>query len=224
MLNIPSKQGSAGDAGPAGRLGIFAGLSLFVAHFSLLWMLRAKRICKVLRKPGLFNKLSLSSSVHISSPDIKNKHKPWVTIHELDHMVASEIHFVFSFLFTLEIICFVFLLHLFLDVKQKGKELGAVSSAAWAQRPEVLREDISCEDVKVRMRSKLLSWLHSQTFYRILVQQQSLAGGGGEEPGTVISSGHTLLGLQQHMQRRAAKVLWSKGKKMTDNTRLVQRN
>lgn len=137
MLNIPSKQGSAGDAGPAGRLGIFAGLSLFVAHFSLLWMLRAKRICKVLRKPGLFNKLSLSSSVHISSPDIKNKHKPWVTIYELDHMVASEIHFVFSFPCKLKIICFVFLVTSLPRCQAKRQRAGScvlcsLSPASWS--------------------------------------------------------------------------------------------
>lgn len=55
----------------------------------------------------------------------------------------------------------------------------------------------------------------------VLFQQQNVAGGWGAV-GTATCSGHIFLGLLQ--QRRAAKVLWSKGRKMTDNTEPVQRN
>ena len=66
--------------------------------------------------------------------------------------------------------------------------------------------------------------MYLKDFIHNFVSVVKRTGGRGEEPGAVISGGHSLLQLQQQMQRRAAKVLWSNGKKMTDNTELVQRN
>jgi len=74
-LNIPSKQGSWERLVPRADPGsaLERGPRLFMPHFILPWMLTGEQVWKVLGKPGLLNKLSLSS-VNLSQPDIKNKH------------------------------------------------------------------------------------------------------------------------------------------------------